>query len=217
MKIIQKVTLAFGLIGLLYSCQSTHQVLSKSDQRMEVMNEIAANESMSKEMIGILMNDKNSSMLVMKEGHAKMMEMMKKDPEMRKSMMAKMMKDNPEMMKESHAKMMEMMKENPEMMKESHAKMMAMMKDNPEMKKAMMAEMMKSMKNNPEMMQAMMAEMMAASKGDDAMMSEMCKSMMENDKMMAMMEKMKNEKMDLNKKNGTGTKSAKKVDHKAHH
>jgi hypothetical protein len=198
MKIIQKVTLAIGLIGLLYSCQSTHQVLSKSDKRMEIMNEIANNESMSKEMMGILMNGKNHKMM-MKESHAKMMEMMKENPEMMKSMMSEMMKENPEMMKENHAKMMEMMKKNPEM------------------RKTMMAEMMKSMKNNPEMMKTMMAEMMEASKNDDAMMSGMCKSMMENEKMMDMMEKMKNEKMDMNKMKGMDKKPEKKVDHKAHH
>ena len=105
--------------------------------------------------------------------------------------------------------LMQKMHENKEMQGE--------MKENPEMKKTMMGEMMKSMKNNPEMMHAMMSEMMAASKSDDTMMSEMCKSMMENDKMMDMMAKMKKEKTELNKKNGTDTKSVKKVDHKAHH
>ena len=198
MKIIQKVALAIGLIGLSFSCQSTQQTLSKSDKRMEVMNEIANNESMSKEMIRILLNNKNGSMMLMKESHTKMMEMMKKNPEMRKSMMSEMMKENPDMMKESHTKMMEMMKENSEI------------------RKTMMAEMMKSIKNDPEMMQNMMAEMMTASKSDDAMMSEMCKSMMENDKMMEMMKKMKNDRMDMNKMKGLDKKPANKVDHKSH-
>jgi hypothetical protein len=37
-----------GLIGLLYSCQSTNQVLSKSDKRTEIMNTIANDEMIKK-------------------------------------------------------------------------------------------------------------------------------------------------------------------------
>jgi hypothetical protein len=58
MKTLQKFAFATGLIGLLYSCQSTNQVLSKSDKRTEIMNTIANDEMMSKEMMGVLMNKK---------------------------------------------------------------------------------------------------------------------------------------------------------------
>jgi hypothetical protein len=94
MKTVQKIVVSIGLIGLLYSCQSTNQVLSKSDKRMEIMNEIASNESMSKEMMTMLMNSKSGMMMMqekekemMKGSHAKMMTMMKENPEMMKSMM----------------------------------------------------------------------------------------------------------------------------------
>ena len=137
MKTLQKIVLSLGLIGLLNSCQSTNQVLSKSDKRMEIMNTIANDESMSKEMIGILMSSKSGKMAMMKGHHAKMKEMMKEDPEMMKAMMSEMM-------------------DNPEMMKEHQAKMTAKMKDNPEMKKMMMAHMKEMMKDDPEMMKEMM-------------------------------------------------------------
>ncbi|SDG67324.1 hypothetical protein SAMN04488062_101335 [Flavobacterium omnivorum] len=87
MKTAQKIILSIGLIGLLYSCQSTNQVLSKSNKRMEIMNEIANNESMSKEMMGILMNSKSGMMMMqekekemMKDSQAKMRTMMKENP-----------------------------------------------------------------------------------------------------------------------------------------
>lgn len=98
MKTLQKLGLAVGLMGLLYSCQSTNKVLSKSDKRMEIMNTIANDDSMSKEMTDILMNSKMGKMrmhenekMMMKEHHAKMKEMMKENPEMMKSMMSEMM------------------------------------------------------------------------------------------------------------------------------
>jgi hypothetical protein len=51
MKTLQKLVLAFGLVGLLYSCQSTNQVLSKSEKRTEIMKTIADDQIMSKEMM----------------------------------------------------------------------------------------------------------------------------------------------------------------------
>jgi hypothetical protein len=157
MKTLQKIVLSIGLIGLFNSCQSTNQVLSKSEKRMEIMNTIANDESMSKEMAGILMGSESGKMTMMKTHHAKMKEMMKEDPEMMKSMMSEMKMNNPEMMSE-------MMMDNPEMMKAHQAKMMAMMKDNPEMKKMMMGHIMSMMKDNPEMMKGIMKSLMETAK-----------------------------------------------------
>jgi hypothetical protein len=64
MKTLQNLP-STGLIGLLYSCQSTNQVLSKSD-RTEIMNTIANDEMMSKEMMGVLMNNKSGKMMMKK-------------------------------------------------------------------------------------------------------------------------------------------------------
>lgn len=62
--------------------------------------------------------------------------------------------------------------------------------------------MMKKMKDNPGMMQDMMAKMMESCKNDSSMMSGMCKTMMANQPMMDMMQKMKDEKMDMGKMKG---------------
>jgi hypothetical protein len=85
MKTLQKLVLAFGLVGLLYSCQSTNQVLSKSEKRTEIMKTIADDQIMSKEMICELMNSKSGKMMMMKEHHITMMEKMKENPEMMKN------------------------------------------------------------------------------------------------------------------------------------
>jgi len=58
MKTALKVTLVLCLVGLFYSFQSTHQVLSKSDKRLGIRNEIPNDDSMSKDMMGILMSRK---------------------------------------------------------------------------------------------------------------------------------------------------------------
>jgi hypothetical protein len=49
MKTLQKLVLAFGLVGPLYSCQSTNQVLSKSEKRTEIMKTIADDQIMLKD------------------------------------------------------------------------------------------------------------------------------------------------------------------------
>lgn len=143
MKTLQKLGLAVGLMGLLYSCQSTNKVLSKSDKRMEIMNTIANDDSMSKEMTDILMNSKMGKM--------------------------RMHENEKMMMKEHHAKMMEMMKENPEMMKEHHEKMIEMMKEHPEMMKSMMSEMMNAAQRDTTMMSGMCKAMMGNEKMMDMM------------------------------------------------
>ena len=142
MKSLQKLSLLIALITFFTSCQSgtdVNQTLSKTETRMEMMNKIADDSSMSKEMMATMMNSKNGKMMMMP-------------------------------------------------MMENHEAMMKMMKD------------------NPGMMHTMMENMMEACKTDTTMMSGMCKKMMENPQMMDMMQKMKGEKMDMNKMKGMDNK-----------
>ena len=93
MKTLQKITLVIGLIALFASCQTktdVKQVLSNLDTRKEIMDTIANNSDMSKEMMVILMNSKNGMMLMM-ENHEAMMKMMQDDPGMMNKMMSEMM------------------------------------------------------------------------------------------------------------------------------
>lgn len=109
MKILQKMVLVIGVIGLLYSCQSTNKILSKSDRRVEIMNSIANDESMSKEMMGKLMESKSGKMMMeqkMKEMKKKMMSEMMNKMKTDTTMMCKMCKA-----KMGNEKMMEKMKD----------------------------------------------------------------------------------------------------------
>ena len=93
MKTFQKITLAIALIALFSSCQSkidVKQTLSNLDTRKEIMDTIANNSDMAKEMMVVLMNGKHGKMLMM-ENHQNMMKMMKDDPGMMKGMMSDMM------------------------------------------------------------------------------------------------------------------------------
>ncbi len=93
MKTLQRITLAIALIALFSSCQSkidVKQTLSNLDTRKEIMDTIANNSDMSKEMMVVLMNGKHGKMLMM-ENHQAMMKMMKDDPDMKQSMMSEMM------------------------------------------------------------------------------------------------------------------------------
>lgn len=94
MKILQKITLITAFAGLFASCQSgtdVNMMLSKPETRKVAMDTIANDSSMSAEMMTALMNSKNGKMTMM-GNHKAMMEMMKGDPEMMKSMMSNMMK-----------------------------------------------------------------------------------------------------------------------------
>lgn len=156
MRTLQKYIALIALVTLLASCQSPKQVLSKSDSRMEIMNNIASDHEMSKEMMDAIMRGDHGKMLM----HERMKTMMENE-----SMMAKMMKDDPEMKKRMMSKMIENAKSDTAMMAQMHTFMM----NNPEMKKrlmstmmesakadtAMMSQMCKSMMNNPEMMDMM--------------------------------------------------------------
>lgn len=62
MKTLQKAALAIVLISLFASCQSTSdpkQVLSNKETRREIIDTIANNSEMSKEMMEAMMNSKN--------------------------------------------------------------------------------------------------------------------------------------------------------------
>lgn len=97
MKTLQKMGLLLGLAGLFFACQSANQVLSRSDKRIEIMNAIANDPSMSKEMMEILMEEKMGKMnrqqkeMMMKQQHMQLMKLMKENPEIMKKMMAEMM------------------------------------------------------------------------------------------------------------------------------
>ena len=120
MKSLQKLTLLIALITFFASCQSgtdVNQTLSKTETRMEMMNKIADDSTMSKEMMAAMMNSKNEKMMMMPmmENHKAMMEMMKDNPGMMHTMMMNMMeacKSDTSMMSGMCKKMME----NPQMM-----------------------------------------------------------------------------------------------------
>ena len=117
MKSLSKVSLLIALITFLASCQSgtdVNQTLSKTETRMEMMNKIADDSAMSKEMMATMMNSKNGKMMMM-ENHEAMMKMMKDNPGMMHTMMENMMeacKTDTTMMSGMCKKMME----NPQMM-----------------------------------------------------------------------------------------------------
>jgi hypothetical protein len=116
MKSLQKFTMLIALITFFASCQSgadVNQMLSKTETRMEMMNKIADDSSMSKEMMATMMNSKNGKMMMM-ENHEAMMKMMKDNPGTMHTMMTNMMeacKTDTAMMSGMCKKMME----NPQM------------------------------------------------------------------------------------------------------
>ena len=120
LKSLQKLSLLVALIIFFASCQSgtdVNQTLSKTDTRMEMMNKIADDSSMSKEMMAAMMKSKNGKMMMMPmmENHEAMMKMMKDNPGMMHTMMENMMeacKTDTAMMSGMCKKMME----NPQMM-----------------------------------------------------------------------------------------------------
>ncbi len=124
MKTLQKFVGLIALTALFASCQSPKQVLSESDSRMEIMNDIASDHEMSKEMMDAIMREDHGKMLM----HDKMKVMMDD-----KSMMTKMMKDDPEMKKQMMSTMMETAKADTTMMSQMCKSMM----DNPKMMEMM--------------------------------------------------------------------------------
>ncbi len=93
MKTLLKTTILMVAVTFFASCQSgsdVKQILSNQDTRKAVIDSIANDSSMSKEMMGAMMNSNNGKMMMM-ENHAAMMKMMKDNPGMMKGMMADMM------------------------------------------------------------------------------------------------------------------------------
>ncbi len=128
MKTLQKIIGLIALTAIFASCQTPKQVLSKSDSRIEIMNDIAKDHDMSKEMMEAIMTGDHGKMLM----HERMNAMIED-----KSMMKKMMKDDPEMSKRMMSTMMDNAKSDTTMMSQMCKSMM----DNPQM-----MEMMQKMK-----------------------------------------------------------------------
>lgn len=99
MKALSKIVLAIAVIMSIASCQSVtdvSQTLSKSESRMEMMNKIADDSTMAKEMMAAMMNSQNGKMMMhqhqtmMMEDNGSMMKMMNDNPAMMHSMMMNM-------------------------------------------------------------------------------------------------------------------------------
>lgn len=128
MKTLQKIALFVALVALFTSCQSktdVSKILADQETKMTIMETIATDNNLSKEMLEALMNNENSKIMMM-EFHGSMMKMIKDDPAMMQSMMTDMMetcKNDTAMM----SSMCKNMMENPEMMDMMHRKMGGMM------------------------------------------------------------------------------------------
>ncbi len=100
MKAVKKLAVLIILITLIASCQSatdTKQILSKSETRNEIMDKIANDSSMSREMMRAMMAS-HTGMAMMQDhqkmmmgNHETMMKMMKDNPGMMEGMMTNMM------------------------------------------------------------------------------------------------------------------------------
>lgn len=113
MKTIQKAALVIILITLISSCRSntdTKQILSSKETRKGIIDTIAGNSEMMKEMTEAMMNSKNSK--TMMQGNDKMtMMMMENRIEMRK-----VMKDKPFILQNMMADIMETVKSDSSVM-----------------------------------------------------------------------------------------------------
>jgi len=113
MKRLQKITLLLAFIGLFASCQSNtdvSQILSKEDTRKQIMDSIANNSIMAKEMMTAMMTSSNG--MAMMQDH---MSMMKDNPDMMNAMMEACKKDTGMM-----SGMCKMMMKDPKMMDMMH-------------------------------------------------------------------------------------------------
>ena len=100
MKAVKKLAVLIILITLIASCQSatdTKQILSKSETRNEIMDKIANDSSMSREMMRAMMAS-HTGMAMMQDhqkmmmgNHETMMKMMKDNPGILEGMMTNMM------------------------------------------------------------------------------------------------------------------------------
>ena len=113
MKTLQKVILAIVLISLFSACQSNtdvKKILAKSETRTAIMDTIANNSEMSKEMMTAMMNSQNGKMMMM--GNEEMTKMMMEN----NGRMMKMMQDNPAMMQNMMSDMMKACNNDPKKM-----------------------------------------------------------------------------------------------------
>ena len=100
MQKLLKATLMVVLVALIGSCESntgTKEILSKSDSRKDMMDKIANDSSMSKEMMAAMMSSHTGTAMMhdhqkmMMGNHETMMKMMKDNPGMMEGMMTNMM------------------------------------------------------------------------------------------------------------------------------
>lgn len=99
MKKLQPIVIALTVIVFIASCKasSTQQALASTESRQEIMDPIADNEAVSKQMMQTMMNTSTGKMAMdgigelMMPDHASMMEQMKKDSAMNKSMTSDVM------------------------------------------------------------------------------------------------------------------------------
>ncbi len=121
MKTLLKITLFIAFVSVFASCQTSKQILSNQDTKSAIMDSIVNDSNLSKEMLGLMLNGRNSD-VIMGEIHETMMKKMKNKPGMMRGMMTGMM----ETYKGDSAMMSSMcmsMMENPEMMEMMHKKM----------------------------------------------------------------------------------------------
>lgn len=95
MKILKNVVIAISLTTLFVACQQSNtnvkQMLSNLETRKEIIDSIANDNSMHKEMMEAMMAGKHSKMMMM-ENHNAMMKNMKDNPAMMEMMMGNMIK-----------------------------------------------------------------------------------------------------------------------------
>ena len=113
MKTLQKIALFIALVALFASCQSktdVPKILADQDTKKAIMETIANDSNLSKEMMETMMSSENSKMMM--KGNEKMSMMMMEDH----GTMMKMMKENPAMMQSMMTGMMETCKSDTAMM-----------------------------------------------------------------------------------------------------
>jgi hypothetical protein len=130
MKTLKQITVVIVLITLFSSCQSgtnVEQILSKPETRKAIMDSIANNSAMSREMMESMMNSKNGKMMLL--GNGKMMGMIMGNRE----------------------GMMEMFKENPTIMQDMMSDIIGASKGD----SSIMSSMIKTMMGNQQIMEIM--------------------------------------------------------------
>ncbi len=113
MKRLLKITLVIALIASFAACQSQadlKQLLSKSETRREIMDNIANDSTMAKEMMEVLMNASIGKTMIQENEKVKMTIMDNQD------MMMKMLKNNPGMMQMMMSNMIDAAKNDSTMM-----------------------------------------------------------------------------------------------------